>query len=194
MNNHSDFTQTLFTDARTYRKFLDIDVTDADIKALYELSKLAPTASNLCPMRVSFARSQAAKDKVIEAVAEGNKAKVQSAPVTAIIAYDGAFTDHMETLAPHMDAASFREQPQSVLDGIAIENTWLYAGFFITAARSLGYGCGPMSGFDKTKIDEAFYAQSSWRSLLLINLGYGDSESLYPRGERLSFAQACEIL
>ena len=194
MNKNSDFKEALFTNARTYRNFVTSEVTESDIKALYELSKFAPTASNLCPMRVSFVRSQTAKDNIIAAVAEGNKAKVQSAPLTAIIAYDSAFTDHMEKLAPHMNAEAFRAKPQTELDGIAIENTWLYAGFFMTAARSLGFDCGPMSGFDKTKIDEAFYAQSSWRSLLLVNLGHGDSQSLHPRGQRLSFDEACALL
>jgi len=194
MTSMTDFNESIFTNARTHRQFLNAEMTDDEIKALYELTKFVPTASNLCPMRVSFARSKKAKDKVADAVAEGNKAKVTSASVTAIIAYDTAFADYIEILAPHMDAASFRNQPQATLEKVAKENTWLYAGFFITAARSLGFDCGPMSGFDKEKIDAAFYDDSSWRSALLINLGHGDPQSLHPRGKRLRFAEACQIL
>ena len=40
-------------------------------------------------------------------------------------------------------------------------------------------------------IDESFYKNSSWRSLFLINLSYGDTSKLHPRGNRLSFEQAC---
>ena len=42
--------------------------------------------------------------------------------------------------------------------------------------------------------DNAFYKNSSWRSLFLMNLGYGDNSKLHPRGNRLSFEQACSIL
>lgn len=194
MTMTTDVVEQIFTTARTHRQFLDTALSDEDIKALYDLTKFVPTASNLCPMRVSFVRSTTAKDHVIASVAEGNKAKVQSAAVTAIIAYDSAFANHIERLAPHMDGDAFRNQPQNKLDEIASENTWLYAGFFIAAARAIGFDCGPMSGFDKAKIDDAFYGQSSWRSALLMNLGHGDPQALHPRGARLSFEDSCEIL
>jgi 3-hydroxypropanoate dehydrogenase len=70
----------------------------------------------------------------------------------------------------------------------------LQAGFLIAAARSLGLDCGPMSGFNKTKIDEAFYKDTSWRSNFLLNLGYGDKTKLHPRGYRLSFDEGCRII
>jgi nitroreductase len=138
--------------------------------------------------------SESEKQKVIDAAAERNKSKIDSAPVVAIIAYDTHFYDHTEYLAPHMDADAFRGQEKTKLENIAFENSWLQAGFLIAAARSLGLDCGPMSGFDKAKIDEAFYKDSSWRSLFLMNLGYGDASKLHPRGNRLSFEQACSIV
>ena len=131
---------------------------------------------------------------MIEAAAEGNKTKIDSAPVVAIIAHDAEFYNHVETLAPHMDGDAFRGQDKAKLEQIAIENSWLQAGFLIAAARSLGLDCGPMSGFDKAKIDEAFYKGSSWRSNFLMNLGYGDASKLHPRGHRLTFDEACAIL
>ena len=93
-----------------------------------------------------------------------------------------------------MNADSFRDQEQTKLENIVFENSWLQAGFLIAAARSMGLDCGPMSGFDKAKIDNSFYKNSSWRSLFLMNLGYGDNSKLHPRGNRLSFEQACSIL
>ena len=110
----------------------------------------------------------------------------------AIIAYDSRFHDHIGTLAPHMDADA--AQDASRLEAVAIENSWLQAGFLISAARALGLDCGPMSGFGKQTIDDAFYAGSSWKSNFLMNIGYGDKAKLHPRGARLSFEQACEIL
>ncbi|MGC6517678.1 MAG: malonic semialdehyde reductase [Candidatus Puniceispirillaceae bacterium] len=187
-------TDLVFTQARTHRTFSDKPVSKGQMNALYELVKYAPTASNLCPMRVSFVTSQAQKQKVIEAAASGNRAKIQTAPVVAIIAYDQDYHSHMDKLAPHMNEAAFQQQDDEILRAIGIENTWLQAGFFIAGARALGLDCGPMSGFDKVKIDEAFYSRSTWRSQMLINLGYGVTDTLYERGHRLPFEEACEIV
>lgn len=192
---HTDqWIKQVFTDGRTHRIFTDKPVEAKLLHQLYELAKIAPSASNLCPMRISFVVSETEKQKVIEAAAGGNKSKIDSAPVAAIIAYDTKFYDHTEHLAPHMDADAFRGQEQAKLEAQAFENSWLQAGFLIAAARSLGLDCGPMSGFDKAKIDEAFYQQSSWRSIFLMNLGYGDTSKLHPRGNRLTFDEACSIL
>ena len=59
------------------------------------------------------------------------------------------------------------------------------------AARALGLDCGPMSGFDKVKVDEAFLADRGWKSNFLVNLGHGDGAGLFPRSPRLAFDQAC---
>ena len=184
----------VFIDGRTHRQFSDKPIEESQLHQLYKLAKIAPSASNFCPMRISFVMSKIEKQKVIDAAAEGNKSKIDSAPVVAIIAYDTHFYDYTEYLAPHMDADAFRRQEQTRLENIAFENSWLQAGFLIAVARSLGLDCGPMSGFDKAKIDDSFYKNSSWRSLFLMNLGYGDNSKLHPRGNRLSFEQACSIL
>ena len=193
MNSDQLFRQ-VFEDGRTHRAFIDQPVQDGLLLRLYDLAKVAPSASNLCPMRITFVKSATQKQKVIEAAAEGNKPKIESAPVVAIIAHDTAFYNHIEKLAPHMDADAFRRQEKAKLEQIAIENCWLQTGFFIAAARSLGLDCGPMSGFDKAKIDEAFYQGTSWRSDILMNLGYGDASKLHPRGYRLNFDEACSIV
>ena len=184
----------VFINGRTHRAFKDQPIAEDTLKHLYDLTKLGPSASNLCPMRISFVQTPEGKDKVMAAAAAGNRPKIAQAPVVAIIAHDTAFHRHVETLAPHMDAEAYRQQDPAKLEQAAIENTWLQAGYFIIAARALGLDCGPMSGFDKAKIDAAFYQESTWRSEMLINLGYGDDSQLYPRGERLGFDQACTML
>ena len=184
----------LLRESRTHRFFADKQIDTDLLHRAYDIVRFGPTASNLCPMRVVFVLSPEQKQHVIAAAAEGNKAKIDSAPVTAIIAHDKAFHQYVETLAPHMDAEAFRKQDAAKLEKIAVENSWLQAGYFILAARALGLDCGPMSGFDNAKIDEAFFKHSSWRSDMLINLGYGMAEKLHPRGARLSFEEACQIL
>jgi 3-hydroxypropanoate dehydrogenase len=61
------------------------------------------------------------------------------------------------------------------------------------AARAIGLDVGAMSGFDKAKVDEAFFAGTSWKSNFLINLGYGLPETLHPRQPRFAFDEFCTI-
>jgi 3-hydroxypropanoate dehydrogenase len=183
----------LFTEARTHKAFLDKPVETATLHRLYDIAKFAPSASNLCPMRIVFATSDDARRKVIDAAAPGNRQKIDSAPVVAIIAHDTRFHQHIETLAPHMDAVAYAAQDAAKLEQVAIENSWLQAGFLIAAARALGLDCGPMSGFDKVAIDDSFFSGSSWRADFLMNIGYGDAKQLHRRGHRLGFDEACMI-
>jgi 3-hydroxypropanoate dehydrogenase len=60
-------------------------------------------------------------------------------------------------------------------------------------AIALGLDRGPMSGFDNTKLDAAFFPDGKWKSNFLCNLGYGDPASVRPRNPRLSFDEACRI-
>ena len=183
----------LFTEARTHKAFLDKPVAEETLRRLYDIAKFAPSASNLCPMRIVFATSDEARQTVINAAAPGNRPKIDSAPVVAVIAHDSQFQQHIGALAPHMDAAAYAAQDAAKLEQVAIENSWLQAGFLIAAARALGLDCGPMSGFDKTAIDDGFFSGSSWRADFLLNIGYGDGDQLHPRGHRLGFDEACLI-
>jgi 3-hydroxypropanoate dehydrogenase len=51
-----------------------------------------------------------------------------------------------------------------------------------------------MSGFDRDKVDAEFFAGTTWKSNLLINIGYGDASRVYPRLPRLAFNDACALL
>ena len=61
------------------------------------------------------------------------------------------------------------------------------------AAAATMFGRGPMGGFDKVKVNEAFFAGTSLRANFLCNLGFGDATKLHPRSPRLDFAEACTI-
>ena len=70
----------------------------------------------------------------------------------------------------------------------------MQAAYLIMACRALGLDCGPMSGFDREKVDAAFFAGTGWQSNLLVNIGYCDSSRVYPRLPRLAFDDACALL
>ena len=52
-------------------------------------------------------------------------------------------------------------------------------------ARALGLDTGPMSGFDNNGVDQDFFADKpQWKSNFICSVGYGDRDSLHPRGPR----------
>ena len=189
-----DYLASLFDDARTHRFFSDKPVPESLLKTLYDTVKFAPSASNTCPMRILFVTSDTAKDKLMEAVGDGNKPKVQTAPVIAVVAHDMEFYKHLGTLAPHLDADSFAAQGEDKLRMQASNNAWLQGGYLVLAARALGLDCGPMSGFNPGKVNQLFFADSSWRASFLLSLGYGSGANIRDRAPRLGFDEVCEIV
>lgn len=183
----------LFSAARTHNAWQSREVGDAQLRALYEAMKWAPTSANCSPARIVFVKTAQAKARLKPALAEGNLAKTMAAPVTAIVGSDYAFYEKLPYLFPHADAKSWFAGNQPLIDTTAFRNASLQGAYLILAARALGLDCGPMSGFDNAKVDAEFFAGTSVRSNFLINLGYGDASGLHPRSPRLSFDEACLI-
>lgn len=184
----------LFLNARTHFFWQDKKVSDDLLKQAYDLAKMGPTSANCSPLRIIFVKSAAAKEKLRPCLAEGNIEKTMSAPVTAILGHDMEFYEKLPALFPHADAKSWFTGSPELIEATAFRNGTLQAAYFILAARSLGVDCGPMSGFDNKRVDELFFAGTSFKSNFLCNLGYGVSEKLFPRSPRLHFTEACQIL
>jgi len=184
----------LFLNARSYSAWQGQRVSDEKLAQIYELMKWGPTSANASPARIVFVKSDEAKEKLLTCVAELNVEKTRNAPVTAIIAEDLEFYDKLPKLIPHKDVRSYFVGNKELTESTAFRNSSLQVAYFMIAARALGLDCGPMSGFDQQKLDEAFFAGTSWRSNFLCNLGYGDPDNLFPRLPRLSFEEACQII
>lgn len=189
-----DALSQLFGDARTYNGWLERDVDDSLLKDVYSQMKWAPTSANCSPARLIFVRGDAAKQKLKPALDDGNVDKTMGAPVVAIIANDMEFYEKLPDLFPHADAKSWFVGNDDLIKETAMRNGTLQGAYLIMAARALGLDCGPMSGFDKQKVKEAFFPDENWEANFLCNLGYGDPESLFDRAPRLDFDEACEIL
>jgi len=184
----------IFRNALTHTYWQNKPVDDATLRAAYELAKFGPTSANMCPMRVVFVKSAAAKEKLKPCLAEGNVDKTMKAPATAIIAMDIHFFDQLPKLFPQADAKSwFKDLPENILESTALRNSSLQGAYFMLAARAVGLDCGPMSGFDNAKVDAAFFAGTNVKSNFLCNLGYGEAAKLHPRNPRLTFDEACKI-
>ena len=185
---------TLFTEARTHNGWTDKPVGDETLHALYDLTKMGPTSANCSPARFVFVCSPEAKEKLRPALSSGNLEKTMAAPVTVIAAIDSEFYEKLPALFPHGDARSWFTSSAAMAEETAFRNATLQAGYLILAARALGLDTGPMSGFDKGKVDAAFFAGTTCKSNFLINLGYGDPSKLFGRLPRLTFEDACVLV
>ena len=190
-----DALDIIFRHARTHNAWLDKPVPDEMLHRLYELMKWGPTSANSSPARIVFVKSREAKGKLAPALSEGNLKKTMAAPVTAIIGYDTEFYEHLPALFPHApDARSWFDRSRELAEQTAFRNGSLQGAYLIVAARALGLDCGPMSGFDMNKVNEAFFPGGRVKVNFLCNLGHGDPKGLYARNPRLSFADACAII
>lgn len=186
----------IFTEGRTYNSFEDRPVPTELIHQLYDLVKMGPTAVNSCPARFVFITTPEAKSRLLPCMDEGNRAKTLHAPVNVIVAYDLDFPRKLGELFPHAPNVFDETMPDDIRI-VARRNMALQAGYLVIAARTLGLSVGPMSGFDPDALNWEFFRhgeQTNWFSDLVINLGYGTNEGLYPRGPRLSFDDAALIL
>ena len=183
----------LFYNARTYNHWQDKTVDDAVLHKLFDAMKMAPTSANCSPARLIFVKSDAGKEKLKPCLAEGNVDKTMAAPVCVIIGHDMEFYEQLPKLFPHTDARSWFAGKPAAIEETAFRNGSLQGAYLIMAARALRLDCGPMSGFDKGKVDAAFFAGTTVKSNFLCNLGYGDDKDLFPRSPRFDFDEACQI-
>src|SRR3569623_1582310 len=123
----------------------------------------------------------------------GNAEKTRAAPATAIIGMDKEFYEKLPQLFPHVDARSWFAGKQQLIETTALRNSSLQGAYLFMAARARGLECGPMSGFDESKVNAAFFAGTSIRVNFVCSIGYGDPAKLFPRSPRLPFDEACRI-
>lgn len=184
-----------FLAARTFSKFTQQTVTDDTLAQLYELAKWGPTSMNCQPARLVYVRSTEAKARLKPCLAPGNAEKTTAAPVTVIVAQDTRFYEHLPTQFPaNPNAQAMFAGNAALADGTAFRNSSLQGAYLIMAARMLGLDCGPMSGFNATALDAAFFPEGRYKANFLINLGYGDASGLFPRGPRLPLDVVCTTL
>lgn len=181
----------LFTSARTHNGWQNKAVAKSQIEELYQLTRLGPTSANCCPARFVFISSREGKQKLAPTLSKGNLEKTMSAPVTVIVAYDSEFYQALPTLFPHGDAKSWFTSSETSAAETAMRNSSMQAAYMILAARAMGLDTGPLSGFDPQAVNDAFFAGTTWKANLMINIGYGDESKLYDRLPRLPFEEAC---
>jgi 3-hydroxypropanoate dehydrogenase len=184
----------LFLKARTHWVWRPEPVPLELLKELYNVARFGPTSANSSPARFVFLTTPQAKERLRPALSPTNVEKTMTAPVTVIVAWDTEFHDKLPQLFPARDMRSIFAGNAALLHETAFRNGTLQGAYFMIAARALGLDCGPMSGFDQSKVNAEFFPDGKWKANFLCNIGYGDPSKLFPRNPRLSFDEACRVL
>ena len=185
----------VFRNARPQNGFTDQAVTDAELRAVYDLAKWGPTSMNTQPARFQFLRSAESKARLVPAMSPGNQAKTAVAPVVVVIGYDLEFYEHLvKNFAHNPNARGVFAGNETLIYGTAFRNSTLQGGYLMIAARMLGLDCGPMSGFDATKVDAEFWAGTKVKTNFICNMGHGDPSKVMGRLPRFGFDEAAKML
>jgi len=184
----------IFREARSQNGWTDTPVSETLIRAVYDLTRMGPTSANCSPARFVFVSSAEAKEKLAATSTPGNGEKIRTAPVTVIIGHDLKFYERIPELFPHNpQAKEWFSGNAELAEATAFRNGTLQGAYMMIAARALGLDCGPMSGFNNAKVDEAFFEGTSVKSNFICSIGEGDPAKVFARSPRLSFEDACRI-
>ncbi|MFI1164527.1 malonic semialdehyde reductase [Streptomyces sp. NPDC020801] len=179
----------LFQEAHTAHAFTDEPVSDEQVQAVYDLIKIAPTAFNQSPLRLTVVRSPEARQRLVQHLAEGNQAKTAAAPLAVILSADAEFHEELPRLFPAFPAARdvFFSQ-RSVREQSAVLNAAMQAAYFIIGVRALGLAAGPMNGIDHAAIQREFLDEDHI-PLMVVNIGRPTADGHFPRSPRLDYAE-----
>ena len=188
-----DSIDLILRDARSHYAWSDRPVSRDLLETIYEIMAAGPTSMNTCPARIVFVTSDEGKERLARSLKPANVAKMQTAPVTAILAHDLEFWTHLPFLFPHEDRRPMFEGKPAHIEATAFRNGTLQGAYFMIAARALGLDVGAMSGFSNEVVDDEFFAGTTLKSNFLINLGYADESALFQKLPRFAFDDVCSF-
>lgn len=191
----AEIADLVFRSARTVNTFADDEVTDDQIRAVWDVVRWGPTAMNTLPLRLLLVRTPEARERLVSHMNDGNKAKTLRAPLSLVVAADLDFHEQLPRLAPHM--AGVRENlagAEAARERMSRDNAFLQAGYLIVGLRAAGLHVGPMTGFDAAGLDADLFAGTAWRSIMVANVGAAPADvegfgmpASHPRQDRLDF-------
>src|SRR6202050_5789782 len=121
----------IFRQARTHNAWLPKRVPVEALREAYDLARFGPPSANSSPARFVFLESEAAKARLLPALAPLNVDKTKAAPVTVIVAWDTEFYEKHPPLFPHADMRSHCAGNPPLIEETAFRNGSLQGGYFI---------------------------------------------------------------
>jgi 3-hydroxypropanoate dehydrogenase len=127
-------------------------------------------------------------------MSSGNRDKTLAAPVTAIVAYDARFFEHLSEQFPGAKVGTLFTADAALAEATSFRNATLQGAYLIIAARALGLSVGPMSGFNPEVVNREFFPDGRYRANFLANIGYANDSEPRPRGPRFEFADVVQVV
>ena len=184
----------LFREARTANTFTDEEVTDAQIQAIYDLVKWAPTSFNQQPLRVVLVRSAEARGRLVEHMWDNNKDKTGKAPLVAILAADKNFHENLPEQFPVFpEAKDMMFSDPDVREVEATVNGSLQVAYFIMGVRAAGLAAGPMTGADLEAVRKEFLPEDH-KVLAIMNIGKPGPDAWFPRLPRMEYDRVVSVV
>lgn len=193
---------TAITDKRRSVKNYDPSATisDAQLRALFELVVKGPSAFNLQHWSFVVSRDLAIKQQLQEA-ASGQRQVGSCAAVVLVCgkldayrdvaaAYQGA-PDALVQRVDGMVRGFYADNPQTQRDE-AIRGASLAAMSLLYAATELGLESGPMIGFDPVAVRRILVIPDNFIPVMMIVLGKGSGGEL-PKGPRHPLRQVVKL-
>lgn len=177
-----------FREARTPYAFTDEEVSDDQVRRVYDLIKWGPTSMNGQPLRVVLIRSAEARARLVPLMGGNNQGRTASAPLVAVLAADTDWHEELPRVYPGYAgartalAANEEGRVRSARESAAIQ-----AGYFIVGVRAAGLSVGPMGGFDTDAVSREFFPDGAHRAFLVVSIGYADASGYRPRNPRLDY-------
>ncbi len=172
---------------RSIRAFEPEPIPRADLEAILDVVRRAPSAFNAQPWRFVVVETPEVKARL--AAAARNQRQVLSAPAVIVL-----YTDMEDVLAhvdeilhPGMDAAKRASARESILrvfggQSVAEREAWaagqghIALGYLLLAAEAHGYQTSPMAGFDPAAVKELLGLPETARVPALVAIGRGTEE------------------
>jgi len=189
-----DALDTLFREARTANTWTDEPVSVEQVKDVFELVKLGPTAMNNQPMRLLLVEKGPGRDRLVAHMSGSNAAKTAAAPLVAVVAADTDFHERLPEHFPHAPEAITWFGDDEGRERTAVYNAALQTAYFIIGLRAAGLGTGPQAGFDKAGVDAEFFEGTAWKSQVVINIGHPGKDAWLDRLPRISADDAIRVV
>jgi 3-hydroxypropanoate dehydrogenase len=151
------------------------------------LIKWGPTGMNGQPLRIVLVRSPEARERLVQHMAPGNRARTLASPLVAVLATDLDFHDELHRTFPVFPGARDAYADEERRIRAAYSSGLLQAGYFIVGVRAAGLAAGPMEGYDADALEAEFFPDGRHKVLLVVNLGQPSDQAFRPRQPRLDY-------
>ena len=106
---------------------------------------------NSQPLRIVLVRSPEARERLVQHMAPGNRARTLAAPLVAVLATDLDFHDESHRTFPVFPGARDAYADEERRTRAAYSSALLQAGYFIVGVRAAGLAAGPMEGLRRRR-------------------------------------------